>query len=267
MTLLPGAVWRPVSYRLDAGAFAARPLGWCLHAAASNGSLFNFFNGLASPNRKFSTAWVAKDGSSEQYTELENKPWSQVLGNANYWGFETEGFGTEPLTDAQLDTLARWHKFLSVANVAVNVFGQRGVIPHYAIVATACPMPLRSSQRPEIIRRAGGLVIPPLPAPLPPILHPVPKSIYLPAFPLPAMHVFGPRTGPAWQHSGFYSVADRNGLRVWQSAMVSRGWTITVDGLYGAGTAKVAMQFQREKGLTVDGLIGKGTWDRTRILP
>lgn len=42
--------------------------------------------------------------------------------------------------------------------------------------------------------------------------------------------------------------------------MRKRGWSITVDGLYGPNTEKVARQFQKEKRLVVDGLIGKTTW-------
>ncbi|MYR35751.1 hypothetical protein GTW20_26710 [Nocardiopsis alba] len=42
--------------------------------------------------------------------------------------------------------------------------------------------------------------------------------------------------------------------------MRARGWTISVDGLYGPQTDGVARSFQREKGLKVDGKIGAATW-------
>ena len=84
-----------------------------------------------------------------------------------------------------------------------------------------------------------------------------------PRFPLPSGHVFGPKTGPYWQHSGYYSATDRAGLRVWQAQMRNvRKWTIDVDGLYGDQTGDVTEAFQREKGLKPDRLIGKATWDK-----
>ena len=95
----------------------------------------------------------------------------------------------------------------------------------------------------------------------------LPKGTTPPRFPLPAGHAFGPKTGPAWQHSGYYGASDRAGLRVWQAQMRKRGWTISVDGLYGSQTASVTKAFQREKGLTVDGLIGVNTWNKAWTAP
>lgn len=85
-------------------------------------------------------------------------------------------------------------------------------------------------------------------------------STKAPKFPLPSGHYFGPKAGPHYSHSGFYSSADRAGLRAWQARMRKRGWAISVDGLYGPATAKVARAFQAEKGLAVDGLVGSATW-------
>lgn len=79
-----------------------------------------------------------------------------------------------------------------------------------------------------------------------------------PAFPLPSGSYFGPKDGPAESVSGYYS--HRDDLRTWQSRMAARGWAIDADGLYGDQTAKVARQFQAEKGLSADGLIGPATW-------
>ena len=79
-----------------------------------------------------------------------------------------------------------------------------------------------------------------------------------PAFPLSSGSYFGPKDGPAESISGYYS--HRDDLRIWQSRMAARGWTIDADGLYGDQTANVARKFQREKGLSVDGLIGPATW-------
>ena len=93
------------------------------------------------------------------------------------------------------------------------------------------------------------------------VVRELPKSSTpkAPKFPLPAGHYFGPKTGPDSSVSGYYS--HREHLRTWQKRMQKRGWTIKADGLYGPGTAKVAGQFQTEKGLAADKLIGIDTWD------
>jgi peptidoglycan hydrolase-like protein with peptidoglycan-binding domain len=87
-----------------------------------------------------------------------------------------------------------------------------------------------------------------------------------PAFPLAAGQYFGPEAGGVNSISGWHS--HNADLKVWQQRMKDRGWTITVDGLYGpkgattptGETATVALAFQREKGLTPDALIGPATW-------
>lgn len=79
-----------------------------------------------------------------------------------------------------------------------------------------------------------------------------------PAFPLPRGYYFGPRSGPRHSVSGYYS--HRANLRRWQQRMRDRGWRLDADGLYGPATARVARQFQAEKGLPADSLIGAATW-------
>ena len=79
-----------------------------------------------------------------------------------------------------------------------------------------------------------------------------------PKFPLGRGAYFGPKSGPNSSVSGYYS--HRADLKKWQAQMRKRGWSIAADGLYGPATAKVARQFQKEKGLAVDGLIGPATW-------
>lgn len=46
----------------------------------------------------------------------------------------------------------------------------------------------------------------------------------------------------------------------WQGRMRERGWSIQVDGFYGAQSAKICRQFQQEKGLSIDGMVGPQTW-------
>jgi hypothetical protein len=49
-------------------------------------------------------------------------------------------------------------------------------------------------------------------------------------------------------------------VRAWQGRMRSRGWTIGVDGWYGAESERVCRAFQTEKRLGVDGIVGPNTW-------
>jgi len=163
---LPGARWMPVTYRVAAGKFTTPPLGYIPHVPVSNGSLFAFFNRLVSPNRKFSTAWIAKDGHAEQYQSLDMKPWAQAAGNGQYHAFEVEGYPNEPYTPAQINTLAVWHNFLGTPDVLANTPGQRGIGTHYMGGAAwgghTCPDPVagagpRSRQRQAIIARAQAL--------------------------------------------------------------------------------------------------------------
>ncbi|HCG55315.1 MULTISPECIES: peptidoglycan-binding protein [Brevibacterium] len=87
---------------------------------------------------------------------------------------------------------------------------------------------------------------------------PKPSGSKAPAFPLPSGHYFGPKSGPANSHSGYYN--HREHLRVWQKQMQKRGWTIKADGLWGSETSKVAGQFQKQKHLGYDKLVGPETW-------
>lgn len=157
---LPGAKWRPISYRAAAGKFTRPPLGYIVHVPVSNGSLFAYFDGLVSPARKFCTAFIFKDGTSEQYTTLDMKAWAQGDGNDDYWSFEVEGFPNEPMTGPQLDTLATWHKFLDVAGRIATAPGQKGVGTHQmggkAWGGHSCPGAIRTAQLPQIIQRANS---------------------------------------------------------------------------------------------------------------
>jgi peptidoglycan hydrolase-like protein with peptidoglycan-binding domain len=138
---------------------------------------------------------------------------------------------------------------------------------HRDVYGTECPGNAAYAKIADINARAnahwGSTPTPPTPRPPVP---PAPPSA-APAFPLPAGHAFGPRSGPAWQHSGYFSNADRAGLLRWQSQMAKRGWRIGVDGYYGPGTAAVAKAFQIQKHLQPDSLIGVGTWKAAWLSP
>jgi peptidoglycan hydrolase-like protein with peptidoglycan-binding domain len=51
-----------------------------------------------------------------------------------------------------------------------------------------------------------------------------------------------------------------HGTATWQRQMAHRGWKITVDDKFGPQSARVALAFQREKGLHPDGIVGPITW-------
>lgn len=181
---LPGAAWLPISYRGEAGAFAAPPIGWVLHVQAGNGSPGNWMNGLRAPNRKFSTAWVAKDGASQQFAEISCRPWAQVSGDARYLAFETEGYPNEPLTTSQIHTLAIWHNFLGMVDALAEADGQHGIGTHYmggqAWGGHTCPDAVpgagpRSRQRQSVINMARMLRTK-VPSTLPPTSRDIPQT-------------------------------------------------------------------------------------------
>ena len=253
---LPNAEWCPVSYRAEAGLFEAKPLGWILHCQVGNGSLHDYFNRLKSPSRKFSTAWVGKDGKSEQYAELHNKSWAQASGNGIYWSFETEGLPNEPLTRAQIETLAIWHEFLGVSDSLANKPGEQGIGTH-SMGSTdwgghACPGTVRSAQRTEILRLHRPLTLPPV------VIKVGNKA---PTFPYAPQHYFGVINASTLCHSGTYSATDRKWVRNIQDKMVRRGWKgMSVDGVFGSETQSIITAFQKDKHLVPSGRVGTQTW-------
>lgn len=70
-----------------------------------------------------------------------------------------------------------------------------------------------------------------------------------------------PYPGYVLRYSPGFPLESRPGVAQWQSQMQQRGWPITVDGLYGDESARIARQFQAEKGLLVDGVVGAQTWE------
>lgn len=61
---------------------------------------------------------------------------------------------------------------------------------------------------------------------------------------------------------GFCSLGSRDNItRRVQQKLQSRGWTLAVDGIFGAETDAVVRAFQRKKNLEVDGIVGPITWN------
>lgn len=136
--------------------FTKKPDSWVLHEAETDDSL-RWFRDLKK-NLRFSHLWFGKDGEIEQYGDLRRISWAQVRGNKWGWSLETAGHADEPLTDAQLTALARWHVWCGAKDQIANSVNGRGIGTHSMGGAAwgghACPGVIRAGQRKEIIRRA-----------------------------------------------------------------------------------------------------------------
>jgi hypothetical protein len=137
--------------------FSPQPTRWVLHVQDGSGSL-RWFRGLKYPHRKNAHLWVSRSGAVEQYVPLTRWSWAQRDGNSGWISFESEGKPDDPLTDAQLTELARWHVWCGAADTVTNSPSGQGIGTHSMGGAAwgghACPGPIRAAQRPEIIRRA-----------------------------------------------------------------------------------------------------------------
>ena len=83
---------------------------------------------------------------------------------------------------------------------------------------------------------------------------------------------YGPKSDSDHQVSGWFNkksdgTKGAEGLFTWQKRMAYRGWKITPDGLWGDETRRVALAFQKEKGLSQDGLVGPETWNAAWTSP
>lgn len=79
----------------------------------------------------------------------------------------------------------------------------------------------------------------------------------VPDYPKPA----GP--GMTWAERG----GDAGAARAFQQRLHDRGWTITVDGVWGPRSEDVCSQFQRQARLTPDGVGGPQVWTALHVLP
>ena len=159
----PGAVHRPIPYWQDAPPFTAPPEGWMLHVSEMTGSLYDLFAGLTAPNRRFSHLWIARSGAAEQYGPFSRVAWAAEAANPRFVMAETEGQPSEPLTDAQMDTLAALHVWLGAPDHIAATPSEGGISCHYLGGADwgghTCPDPApgagpRSHQRAAIVARA-----------------------------------------------------------------------------------------------------------------
>lgn len=165
MTLLSSANYMPVKNK---GGAMSDHLGLILHVQQGNGSLFNRFNTPA--NQCSSTWWVSKAGTIEQYVDADNIAWAQMAGNRTYNSVETEGFVSEPLTEAQLNALVTIYLFghnkYGWAVQLADKPGDRGLGDHrmggIAWGGHPCPGDIRIAQRAEVLRRVNVALTPTL---------------------------------------------------------------------------------------------------------
>jgi len=108
--------------------------------------------------------------------------------------------------------------------------------------------------------RGGGSGGPTPPSPAPP-------STKAPPFPFPSSDYLSQPDGTSHWHDGHGLGNDSVQVRKWQQQMKNRGWSISVDGIYGPQSESVARSFQQEKGLGVDGKVGPQTWAATWNAP
>ncbi|WP_344105143.1 N-acetylmuramoyl-L-alanine amidase [Nocardiopsis rhodophaea] len=261
---MSGAKWRPIHTNYSSGGISPRIVVVHIMAGTLDGTDSWFRQSRARASSHFGTG---KNGALYQWVDTSNKAWAQAGGNGYCISIENEGRVGDKLTDAQLDRNAQilaWaHEVYGIPLRRTNSTSGSGLGWHGMGGSAwggheSCPGSRIVGQLDEIVSRARKLAGN---GDTPGSSGGAPSTGSAPGFPLPHRWAFGPRTGPNWQVSGFYS--HRSDLRRWQQRMLDRGWygIGAADGLYGPRTARVARQFQAEKGLHTDSLIGKATWD------
>jgi len=197
------------------------------------------------------------DGMLYQWQRLDRQADAQW--DANVFGNSIEcsdgGNPDNPLTPKQIEKSiilgVLWCKETGNPAVEASAWNGRGFGYHSLFLQWnksrhSCPNPTRISQLrkeiwPEIAHQLKGGSKPPVTGV---------ESSVAPKFPL--------------KQGGYYGrggTMNGVGLKTWQRQMRHRGWTITVDGVFGPQTEKVAEDFQKEKKLGVDGRIGLQTWN------
>ena len=165
--IVPFAKWEPVPSH--SGPMTAHQ-GLVLHVQVGNGDCYGEFSDPA--NGASSTWWVSKTGVLVQYVDSDLAAWTQGAGNFTWNSVETEGVPAEPLTDAQIQTLARlyvwghntygWPLVLT-DDVNGHGFGWHGMGGAAWGGHTGCPGDLRKSQRSQILYLASLALNPPPP--------------------------------------------------------------------------------------------------------
>lgn len=160
----PFATW--VGPSPNQGGTVNRPArGLVLHVAESPsaaGTISWFNNPKAQASAHFT---VDIDGTLYQQVGCSAKAWAEAAGNADWYSVETVGYHTSPLTQPQIDTLARLLAWLSAQDgfpieATDDPVNGHGFICHGDGGAawgghTDCPGPQRTAQRAQIIAAAA----------------------------------------------------------------------------------------------------------------
>jgi hypothetical protein len=106
----PAAVWKPVASH---GFRMSEHLGLILHVQVGRGGLQREFTNPL--RKKSSTWWAGEAGEVEQYVDADYRAWAQGSGNDFYNSVETAGFPSEPLTDAQVASIAELYRWATTS--------------------------------------------------------------------------------------------------------------------------------------------------------
>lgn len=157
-TICPFATWRPVPSH--SGPMTAHR-GLVLHVQVGTSSCYPWF--AIPANQASSTWWVGRDGTLEQYVDADMAAWAEAAGNSQWDSVETEGEPTDPLSDAQVATLARLYAwghgiyawpYQTTDDTAGTGFGWHGMGGAAWGGHTGCPGDLRKAQRTRILTLA-----------------------------------------------------------------------------------------------------------------
>jgi hypothetical protein len=151
-----------VSYALtETRALRNPPRGWLVHVVCGNNNPKPYWETLKGKKRAFAHLCVSKTGKWWQYQDLHHWAWSCGAGNPDWWGVEVTGQPNEPMTEAQLTELAKWHVWSGARDEIADSPAEYGIGTHSMGGAAwgghECPGPVRAAQRGEIIRRAIAL--------------------------------------------------------------------------------------------------------------
>lgn len=143
--------------------------GVVFHVNDGNGDPYNWWTNPADPAVASAHLQIMKTGELRQYVPLDRVAWAEVDGNGSWHSVETEGFPTEPLTDAQFATFTRllawghtsgWAWPLQVCDDPHGYGLGTHQMGGAAWGGHACPGPIRAAQRPALLAAAQRLLTP-----------------------------------------------------------------------------------------------------------
>jgi len=195
--------------------------------------------GLDGPLSHF---WLKHDGSI--YVIAAGRCWhnapSTSLNHSNSYsiGIEAENDGKEPWPEKQLDA---YYKLCAELCKAYDLSAS-AVKGHKEVnTSKVDPHSLNMNTFRSNVAKAMGVKAPVKAKPKP--------GVKAPSFP-----------GRLISYPPMTSGSD---VKLWQTRMHDRGWSIAIDGLYGPDSRETCIAFQKEKGLSPDGIVGPKTWDAT----